>query len=215
MKVKNLEVGLVIILCIALGFAFGSWAVEKTKVMEVIPPDCVPIATPTPNCPPGYLLATPTVVSTATPTIGVTPGLPAWGIPSSLPITVGAAKASPYFRILATGYEDGDHSGGRHNVYVRVEHEDGSLMYGANICLGWPGGMDCSAVTQDRSGDAMYPRGYMADYPLYGGSWNPANGAGAYSVWIMNAQYGSEVLQGLGLPFNQHVNYYVTYRLVK
>ena len=164
---------------------------------------CVPSGEPT---------QTPTVTPLpVTPT--PTPWAVIWDIPSYLPIRINQASTFPAFKITVARYQDAQHSGGNHNVYFRVEHENGTPLYGAVVCLAWPGGMDCSHATQDRSTDPYYPSGYMADYPLYGGAWDYTKGPGPYSVWVVNAAYGSEVLAGLGLPESQHVNYLVTFRL--
>jgi len=158
---------------------------------------------------------TPVVQPTWTPRPTFTPVLPtptpvvSWQVPATIPIyIVTESTGGAHWAIVAVRFEDTAQAGGRHDVYYRLEDQNGAVAYGQHVCLAWPSGDDCSHPIEIH--DQYYPQGYNADYPLYGGSWNPANGPGPYSAFVSGAL--TDVLKGMGLPFSQHVNYYVTWR---
>ena len=185
----------------------GPTILHLPVVQQSVSPTCVPGCTIPATSTPLPLCVTPTPAATTTPT----PLAIDWQVPSSIPLAVHASGlSSAYWRLVAVRYEDEAHSGGRHNAYFRTEDEAGNVVLGVPVCLTWPSGQDCSHVTEGH--DIYYPLGFYADYPLYGGSWNPADGPGSYNMFLSGGR--SDTLVGLGLPFSQHVNYYATWRYV-
>ena len=207
---------LVILLGTRQGTVSYNVGVKQTPLESVL--DCVCVCSPktsispTPTATPTALLpeATPQTPKPVLPTVTSTPSGPHldWQVPSTIPIYIShSTLTTRYWRIIAVRFEDIDRAGGRHNVYYRLENPAGSVYLGQHVCLSWPSGSDCTHVTEIH--DQYYPAGYYADQPLYGGSWKPEDGPGPYNASV---SVDSDYLMGMGLPYYQHVNYYVTWR---
>jgi len=176
-------------------------------VQQSASPTCVPgctipaTLTPLPLC----VTLTPVVTTTLT-SLAID-----WQVPPTIPLVVHASGlSSSYWRLVAVRYEDEAHSGIGGHAYFRTEDEAGNVVLGVPVCLTWSRGQDCSQVTKRH--DIYYPFGFYADYPLYGGSWNTANGPGPYNMLLSGGR--SDILVGPGLPFGQLVNYYATWRWI-
>lgn len=107
---------------------------------------------------------------------------------------------SPYWRLVSAAYEDEAESGGRHHIFVRLLDEAGRDVEGT-VVVAWRNGSAEVTTPREGSGD-RYAR--FANFPMYAP-------LGSYSVRVAGI---SDVVQGLGLPGNRHVNYLLTFQRV-
>ncbi len=197
----------------------GGWTYRAYLPVIVVDPPPTPTVTPTVT-----KTATQTAIpaATATRTITVTPGPSPtwtgvdWRIPDILHMSVSPANVTSgqvYWRLTRAIYQDPTESDGNHNVYYRLEDENGQSLLGLHVCLGfsWLPYQDCSKITEQRSGN---PDGYSADLPIWASvpTWDPLKDhvPGPYSGWAGGLP--SDRVVGMGLPLNQHVNFLLTFR---
>lgn len=118
-------------------------------------------------------------------------------------IRVIASTATPRWQLVDFKYENENESGGRHNLYFTVVDENGAPLSGVKVWQEWPDGR---ASETTRNG--------IADFGLYGGPFYPDQGqVGAYSGYVADRSQ-SDVVTGMGLPANRHVNYLLTFQRV-
>jgi len=200
----------------AVATPIGGWPFQVYLPVVVFEPG----ATATPTTMPTWTgTVTKTATRTATrtrttvPTVTPTASAIDWRIPDLLHVSLVPAQVGSgqmYWRLVRAIFQDEDESGGNHNVYYRVEDENGQALLGMGVCLGfpWSPNEDCSHLTEQRG--AAYPDGYGADYPIWGTGWNPVNGPGPYSAWVSGPP--SDRVIGMGMPLNIHVNFLLTFR---
>jgi hypothetical protein len=153
---------------------------------------------PTPGSNGGLPTSTP--APTATPAAGGSTG---WDARlTGLGITKTAAtpeSGKPVFRLISAKYQDDTESSGMHHVFVEVLNENGQRIVGQKVIMAWADGK-ATMVTENKP----YPE-YAANAPMYG----PMD-KGTYKVYVDGA--ASDVINGLGLPGNHHVNYLLTFQ---
>jgi hypothetical protein len=89
-----------------------------------------------------------------------------------------------------------------HNVFVEVLDESGKRILGQSVIMAWTDGKT-KMITEDKP----YPE-YAANAPLFG----PMD-QGTYKVYVEGDP--SDIITGLGLPGNHHVNYLLTFQRQK
>ncbi len=107
---------------------------------------------------------------------------------------------SSYWQLVSAVYEDETQAGGRHHIFVRLLDEGGRDVEGT-VVISWQNG-SMNIVTKRGESADRYAR--FADFPMYAP-------LGSYSVRVAG---NSDVVQGLGLPSNRHVNYLFIFRRV-
>jgi hypothetical protein len=92
-------------------------------------------------------------------------------------------------------------SGGQRSrrIFVEVLDENGQRILGQPVMVTWPDGQ-ARLVTEDKPAPE-----YAANAPMYS-----ALNEGTYQVYVEGAP--SDVVNGLGLPGNHHVNYLLTFK---
>lgn len=122
-------------------------------------------------------------------------GCPVW-------VTVTRSSALPRWTLIDCAYQDESQSGGNHNMYFTAITPFGApaTVYAHQA---WPDG-DVEQLTL----------GGQTNFGLYGGSFDPGKGqVGAYSGYI-ESRATSDVVSGMGLPLDRHVNYILTWQQV-
>jgi hypothetical protein len=104
------------------------------------------------------------------------------------------------WRLTSAEYEDDSESGGNINIYARMLASDGSSLVDAPWHTGWPGGNLVTTRTK--------PEPEWSGFPMYGGYYRPFEGeAGPFYSYAGDAEGRSDVVRGMGLPYNHHVNF--------
>ena len=111
----------------------------------------------------------------------------------------GQPKNGKVFRLVSAKFQDDTQSGGMHHVFIEVLDEAGQRITGQKVAMAWADGKNI-LVTEDKP----YPE-YAANAPMYG----PMD-KGTYKVYVEGS--ASDVITGLGLPGNHHVNYLLTFQ---
>ncbi len=122
-------------------------------------------------------------------------GCPAW-------VTVTRSSALTRWTLTDCAYQDESQSGGNHNLYFTAVTPFGApaTVYAHQA---WADG-DVQQLTL----------GGQTNFGLYGGSFDPQRGeVGAYSGYI-ESRASSDVVSGMGLPLNRHVNFILTFQQV-
>ena len=121
--------------------------------------------------------------------------------PRSYWVTVVPTQATSGYRLTGYVYEDETQSGGNHNLYVTVVDKNGAPLSGVMVHQAWP------------DGDVAQPAlGGVTNFGLYGGPFYPdQNQTGAYYCYIEGKNH-SDIVTGMGLPVNRHVNYILTFQ---
>ena len=122
------------------------------------------------------------------------------------PAPVDAARSSGgAWRLIAFKYEDDRESGGNHHIYVRLLNADGAPAAGVKVTHGWPSFThpdDSVTLPTDTDGNV--------NWAMWGNATiNDRNPRGPY--WICPAP-PADMVDGMGLPSNHHVNYRLTFR---
>jgi hypothetical protein len=101
--------------------------------------------------------------------------------------------------LTAIQYEDDTQSGGNHNVYFKVVDPAGNPLPNVKCNLDWVNRDAPQHVirTTDQRGEA--------NEPLWA-SFDPQREQGPYFAYLEN-QSASDLIKGMGLPLNRHVNY--------
>jgi len=90
-------------------------------------------------------------------------------------------------------------AGGDHNVFGRCETVDGSVILNKTFLLTWPDGN--ADRTPEGSG--------WANLPIWGGAYYPDQGqVGPYTWEALNGL----PVRGIGMPYNQHVSFFVVWK---
>lgn len=101
---------------------------------------------------------------------------------------------SVYWKLIRADYEDGFQSGGKHNMYFIVTNEQGAPVANQQVTQDWS---EDSASTSTRDDGT-------ADIAMWANYW-PQYGPGPYSGYV--AGLPSDIVRGMGLPGNNHVNF--------
>jgi hypothetical protein len=101
--------------------------------------------------------------------------------------------------LIRADYEDGLQSGGNHNMYYNVTDQQGTPVANQTVWQAWPGD---STGTQTRSDGT-------ADIAMWANYW-PQNGPGPYDGYV--GDLPSDVVRGMGLPGNNHVDFILYFR---
>lgn len=104
------------------------------------------------------------------------------------------SAGTPYWKLIRAEYEDGTQSGGKHNMYYVVTNEQGAPVANQNVWQSWP---EDSTSTQTGSDG-------RADIAMWSNYW-PHLGPGPYNGYVGGLP--SDVVRGMGLPGNNHVNF--------
>lgn len=108
------------------------------------------------------------------------------------------------WRLVSARFEDPEESAGLHHIWTRVLDNHGNQLVGQEWQVKWPGG---------RAGMVSKAAPEWSDFPMFGpgGCYNPANGPGPYSAFVVQNNTldatRSDIVRGLGLPQCQHVSY--------
>jgi len=114
--------------------------------------------------------------------------------------TANVAAGKPAFRLVKAQFQDDTESGGMHHVFVEVLNESGQRIIGQPVAMAWADGQT-TMITEDK------PRPeYAANAAMFG----PMD-QGTYRVYV-DGSTPSDVISGLGLPGNHHVNYLLTFQ---
>lgn len=112
------------------------------------------------------------------------------------------AQTSPgqtAYRLVNAQFEDESQANGLHHIYVDVLDENGQRMLGQPVIQVWHDGQ-AVGHTEDKP----YPE-YSLNFPMYG-----VQGPDNYGVYVLGAP--SDVINGMGLPAGQPVNYRLTFQ---
>lgn len=121
-------------------------------------------------------------------------------------VTVERTSQVPAWRLTGFRYQDENQSGGNHHIFYTVLDERGTPVSGVTAWLKWLDAAPDEAKTPILGG--------TGNIPLFGGPFYPDRGqVGAYRCYIESPDE-SDVVWGMGLPVNRHVNYLVTFQLV-
>jgi hypothetical protein len=111
---------------------------------------------------------------------------------------------SPAWRLVTAEYWDPQQADGKHNVFFTALNEDGTPAQGVRFTLDWVGRQDhenpCVAAT-DAEGKANCPLFTMLHTELKDGI-----------SFATTVDEPGDRVDGMGLPFNHHVCYLLTYR---
>jgi len=110
------------------------------------------------------------------------------------------------WRLTAAVYQDETQSGGNHNIYFKLLRADGTPAAGVKIIVDWkdrPPQDDPAYVTTDANGETNCPLWAIL---------HPELQDGPYFTKTVNEP--SDVVSGMGLPVNRHVNFLLTYKFV-
>ena len=96
--------------------------------------------------------------------------------------------------------------GGKVNIFYRVKDQNGQFITN-QACTANFGATNITVFTK------VFPD--WGDYAMSGGNWCPdwqgGGGHGPYSAWVNG--HPSDRVIGMGLPCNQHISFYLTWRL--
>lgn len=124
--------------------------------------------------------------------------------PPELGVSVTSAEncSEGCWRLVALDYEDPDASQGRHHIYGRLIR-DGATPGGLPWHVAWPNG-NVRLETK--------PAPDTADFAMYG-CYAPFEGErGAYRAYAGTREEQSDVVNGMGLPYCQHVSFYLVWQ---
>lgn len=101
---------------------------------------------------------------------------------------------------------------GNINAYVFVNNRAGGAVLGAKVYLAWPwSGQPGDITFKEKAlpGNTNYPPNHV----IING-YNPFNAKGPLAIYVGTAagEINSDVVAGLGLPFNRHVGYQLMFR---
>jgi len=145
--------------------------------------------------------------SSVTVTVSESSGLPPvqWDARlDALGVKLTRASDARAWRLIAAVYQDETQSGGNHNVYYKFLKADGTPAAGVRILVDWkdrPPQDDPAYVTTDANGEANCPLWAIL---------HPELQDGPYFTRTVNEP--SDVVSGMGLPVNRHVNFLLTYQ---
>lgn len=149
--------------------------------------------TPTPVLPPPqpFDFANPAAPTPDDPSVIWDPRLPEMNV-SLEPANISAGTL--YWKLIRADYQDGTQSGGNHNMYYIVTNEQGAPVANQKVWQSWP---DDSTSAQTRADGT-------ADIAMWANYW-PLQGPGPYNGYVGGLP--SDVVRGMGLPGNHHVNF--------
>ncbi len=116
-------------------------------------------------------------------------------------VSVQPTSAVPRWELIECLYQDENESQGNHNIYITTLSENGAPKSGVWAHQAWPDG-DVKQSTFVGT----------TNFGMYGGPFYPPQ-VGAYSAYIESRSI-SDVVNGMGLPANRHVNYLLTWQYV-
>jgi uncharacterized Zn-binding protein involved in type VI secretion len=140
-------------------------------------------------------------------TVSESSGLPAlqWDARlDALGVKLTRATEAHAWRLISAIYQDETQSSGNHNIYYKLLKADGAPAAGVKIVVDWkdrPPQDDPAYVTTDANGEANCPLWAIL---------HPELQDGPYFTKTVNEP--SDVVSGMGLPVNRHVNFLLTYK---
>jgi len=108
------------------------------------------------------------------------------------------------WRLISARYRDESESGGRHHVFIRAEKADGSPAAGVRFVVDWLGRLPQETpgfTTTDAQGEGNVPM-FITLHP------DRKDGIQLAKA----ADEPSDVVTGMGLPYNHHVVFALTFR---
>lgn len=121
-------------------------------------------------------------------------------------VTLTPCNVFPRWELKTLVYQDENQSGGNHNIYITVLDERGAPVSGVICWQKWP-----DAQPQETQQATL---GGVTNFGIWGGPFYPDRGeAGAYWSFVESTAK-SDVVNGMGLPANRHVNYILTFQRV-
>lgn len=123
-------------------------------------------------------------------------------------VQVHPAPDGPAWRLVKFIFENADESGGNHNIYLNLLRSDGTPAGSTRVYFGWP--------TFDKPDDFVIqpttPQG-NTDFPMgANANINDAHPRGPYWAMPERAKNAADMVDGMGLPNNRHVNYRLFYQ---
>lgn len=109
------------------------------------------------------------------------------------------APGTTYWKLIRADYQDGFESGGNHNLYFDVTDPQGAPLADQTVWQAWPEDATSSQTRTDGS----------ADIAMWSNYW-PQDGPGPYSGYVGGLP--SDIVRGMGLPGNNHVNFILYFR---
>lgn len=110
------------------------------------------------------------------------------------------------WRLVKFVFENDQESGGNHNIYINIQNADGSPAT-TKIDIGWPTFEhpdDWVGQTPDAQGNT--------DFPITNAIINDTHPRGPYWVMPEHKANHADMVDGMGLPANHHVNYRLFYQ---
>ncbi|MCL4488987.1 MAG: hypothetical protein M1570_12770 [Chloroflexi bacterium] len=108
------------------------------------------------------------------------------------------------WKLVSAQYQDETQSGGNHNIYFAVKDGAGNPVAGATCVVDWVGRESSDHPTTMRTDP-----GGAANFPMYA-NLDLTLKNGPYFAYIGD-QSQSDVLYGMGLPEQRHVNFLLTF----
>jgi hypothetical protein len=132
--------------------------------------------------------------------------------PRSYWVSIDKCTVLPRWELVGYTYQDENESGGNHVIDITVKDKDGAPVSGVWAWMVWPQGdpgepnSDRRQILGGNTNFPIYPNGFFPDPNM------PAP-QGPYDVYV-EARDKSDIVRGMGLPANRHVNYLLTFRRV-
>jgi hypothetical protein len=108
------------------------------------------------------------------------------------------------WRLISARFQDESESGGRHHVFIRAESVDGSPAAGVRFVVDWLG-----RLPQEMPGFTTTDAQGAGNVPIFI-TLHPDKKDGIQ--FAKAADEPSDVVTGMGLPYNHHVSFALTYR---
>lgn len=119
------------------------------------------------------------------------------------------------YRVVKVAYQDPDQSGGNHNIYFNVLDKDGKPLLNIPCYMDWVGR---NPKDDDPTKVFTDPKG-QCNIGMYA-SLNPSLKNGPYFSFVeatvvkgVVSNIQSDVVHGMGLLLNRHVNFVLTYQV--
>ncbi len=129
--------------------------------------------------------------------------------PRSYWVTVDKCTTLPRWELIGYVYQDETESGGNHIVDVTVKDKDSAPVTGVWVWMVWPQG-----DLGEPNSTHQQTIGGNPGIPIWANGFFPDRGVqGPYDVYV-EARDKSDIVRGMGLPANRHVNYRLVFQRV-
>jgi hypothetical protein len=116
-----------------------------------------------------------------------------------------------YWRVLALTFFDEEESAGRHSITVNALRE-GVPVPGATVHHGWP----YHTFPQVEGEDKKTILGQLVEFTMGAHGYRPAIGSTEMDAyWVCMDGHASELVHGMGMPYNRHVCYAIVFDLAE